>query len=68
MGGAAAGPTLGYRATSATARHPGDSPPPDFKELGYHPSACDSEVHYEALEYEGVDQDLDALDFGGFTF
>ncbi|XP_066495046.1 uncharacterized protein [Tiliqua scincoides] len=68
VGGAAAGPTLGYRATSATAGNPEDSPPPDFKELGYHPSACDSESHYEALEYEGMDQDFDALDFGGFTF
>ncbi|XP_053123294.1 uncharacterized protein LOC128332703 isoform X2 [Hemicordylus capensis] len=68
VGGAAAGPTMGYMVTSATAGHPGESQPPDFKELGYHPSACDSEPQYEALDYEAMDQDLDMLDFGGFAF
>ncbi|XP_042295128.1 uncharacterized protein LOC121915203 [Sceloporus undulatus] len=68
VGGAAAGPTIGYMVTSATAGHPTESHPPDFKELGYHPSACDSEMQYEALDYEGLDQDFDMLDFGGFAF
>ncbi|KAJ6663688.1 hypothetical protein lerEdw1_009767 [Lerista edwardsae] len=68
-GGAAAGPTIGHMVTSATAGQPGDSPPPpDFRELGCHPSACDSDAQYEALDYEGLDQDFDALDFGGFAF
>ncbi|CAM5172601.1 unnamed protein product [Eretmochelys imbricata] len=69
MGGAAAGPTMGYMVTSATASRPGEMHPPDFKELGYHPSACDSEAsQYETLDYEGLDQDFDTLDFGGFAF
>lgn len=68
VGGAAAGPTLGYMVTSATAGQPGDSPRPDFKELGYHPSAYDSDSPYEALDFEGLDQDFDALDLGGFAF
>ncbi|XP_078236010.1 uncharacterized protein LOC110075714 isoform X1 [Pogona vitticeps] len=68
MGGAAAGPTMGYMVTSSTAGHPVESHPPDFKELGYHPSACNSESQYEALDYEGLDQDFDMLDLGGFAF
>ncbi|XP_074872659.1 uncharacterized protein LOC142024498 [Carettochelys insculpta] len=69
MGGAAAGPTMGYMVTSATASRPGEMHPPDFKELGYHPSACDAEAsQYEMLDYEGLDQDFDGLDFGGFAF
>ncbi|KAJ7304385.1 hypothetical protein JRQ81_011940 [Phrynocephalus forsythii] len=68
MGGAAAGPTMGYMVTSSAAGHPTEPHPPDFKELGYHPSACDSESQYEGLDYEGLDQDFDMLDFGGFAF
>ncbi|KAL8219984.1 UNVERIFIED_CONTAM: hypothetical protein K2H54_037365 [Gekko kuhli] len=68
VGGAAAGPTMGYMVTSANAGQPAESHPPDFKELGYHPSACDSEPQYEALDYEGMDQDFDVLEFGSFAF
>ncbi|XP_075771711.1 uncharacterized protein LOC142823883 isoform X2 [Pelodiscus sinensis] len=69
MGGAAAGPTVGYMVTSATAGRPGETHPPDFKELGYHPAACDAEAsQFEMLDYEGLDQDFDGLDFGGFAF
>nr|XP_060640448.1 uncharacterized protein LOC132780725 [Anolis sagrei ordinatus] len=71
VGGAAAGPSMGYMVTSAGAGHPAESHPPDFKELGYHPSACDAtaEAHYESLDCEGLDQDFDSmLDFGGFAF
>nr|XP_008121512.1 PREDICTED: uncharacterized protein LOC103281534 [Anolis carolinensis] len=71
VGGAAAGPSMGYMVTSAGAGHPAESHLPDFKELGYHPSACDAvaEAHYESLDCEGLDHDFDSmLDFGGFAF
>ncbi|XP_054854945.1 collagen alpha-1(I) chain-like [Eublepharis macularius] len=68
VGGAAAGPTMGYMVTSAHAGPSTESHPPDFKELGYHPAACDTESQYEALDYEGMDQDFDVLEFGGFGF
>ncbi|XP_025049189.1 uncharacterized protein LOC112548243 isoform X2 [Alligator sinensis] len=69
MGSAAAGPTMGYMVTSAPTARPTEALPPDFKELGYHPSACDPEAApYDALDYEGLDQDFDAPDFGGFAF
>lgn len=60
---------MGYMVTSAPTARPTEALPPDFKELGYHPSACDPEAApYDALDYEGLDQDFDAPDFGGFTF
>lgn len=68
VGGAAAGPTMGYMVTSANAGQPAESHPPDFKELGYHPSACEAESQYEMLDYEGMDQDFDMLEFGSFAF
>ncbi|XP_053257769.1 uncharacterized protein LOC128420228 isoform X1 [Podarcis raffonei] len=69
VGGAAAGPSMGHMVSSSTAGPPADPHPPDFKELGYHPSACDSEPQYEApLDYDGMEQDLDMVDFGGFAF
>ncbi|XP_048355310.1 uncharacterized protein LOC125434243 isoform X1 [Sphaerodactylus townsendi] len=68
VGGAAAGPSMGYMVTSANTGQSAESHPPDFKELGYHPSACDTESQYEALDYEGMDQDCDVLEFGAFAF
>ncbi|XP_069063644.1 pleckstrin homology domain-containing family B member 1-like [Pleurodeles waltl] len=68
MGGAAAGPSLGYMVTSTNASNSGEAPPPDFKELGYHPSADVEGCGYNGMDYEGMDHDFDAFDFGGFAF
>ncbi|XP_069500517.1 uncharacterized protein [Ambystoma mexicanum] len=68
MGGAAAGPSLGYMVTSTNAPQSGEGAPPDFKELGYHPSADVEGCGYNGMDYEGMEQDFDAFDFGGFAF
>ncbi|KAM4696610.1 uncharacterized protein WCC33_015353 [Rhinophrynus dorsalis] len=68
MGGAAAGPTLGHMVTSGHGAHSADSgAAPDFRELGYHPSADTEGCQYN-VDFEGMDQDYNAFDFGGFAF
>ncbi|XP_063793898.1 uncharacterized protein LOC134949331 isoform X2 [Pseudophryne corroboree] len=67
MGGAAAGPTLGYMVTSSHGARSVDTAPPDFRELGYHPSADVEGCQYD-VDFEGMDQDFNGLDFGGFAF
>ncbi|KAM4611219.1 uncharacterized protein O3C94_022620 [Discoglossus pictus] len=67
MGGAAAGPTMGYMVTSSHSSPAETSAPPDFKELGYHPSADVEGGQYD-LDFEGIDQDFNTFDFGGFAF
>ncbi|XP_051775004.1 uncharacterized protein si:ch1073-83n3.2 [Erpetoichthys calabaricus] len=72
MGGAAAGHSLGYMVTLATsAGNSLETPPPDFKDLGYHPSTCSQEAdspHFDSFEYESADQDFDSFDYGAFSF
>ncbi|XP_075463031.1 uncharacterized protein LOC142498663 [Ascaphus truei] len=67
MGGAAAGPSLGYMVTSTHSARPADTPPPDFRELGVHPSA-DAEGWQHEVDFDCMDQDFNTLDFGGFAF
>ncbi|XP_075043023.1 uncharacterized protein LOC142102210 isoform X2 [Mixophyes fleayi] len=67
MGGAAAGPTLGYMVTSSHGARSIDPAPPDFRELGYHPSADVEGCQYD-VDFEGLEQDFNGLDFGGFAF
>ncbi|XP_077337418.1 uncharacterized protein LOC143982500 [Lithobates pipiens] len=67
MGGAAAGPTLGYMVTSSHGTRVVEPASPDFRELGYHPSA-DAEGGQYDVDFEGIDQDYNAFDFGGFAF
>ncbi|XP_071979771.1 uncharacterized protein [Engystomops pustulosus] len=67
MGGAAAGPTLGYMVTSSHGARSMDTAPPDFRELGYHPSTDVDGCQYD-VDFEGMDQDFNGFDFGGFAF
>ncbi|XP_073405261.1 uncharacterized protein [Dendrobates tinctorius] len=67
MGGAAAGPTLGYMVTSSHGARSSDTAPPDFRELGYHPSTDIEGCQYDG-DFEGMDQDFNGFDFGGFAF
>ncbi|XP_068106770.1 uncharacterized protein [Hyperolius riggenbachi] len=67
MGGAAAGPTLGYMVTSSHGARAVEPATPDFRELGYHPSADVEGCQYD-VDFEGVDQDFNTFDFGGFAF
>ncbi|XP_075178684.1 uncharacterized protein LOC142250405 isoform X2 [Anomaloglossus baeobatrachus] len=67
MGGAAAGPTLGYMVTSSHGARSIDTAPPDFRELGYHPSSDVEGCQYD-VDFEGMDQDFNGFDFGGFAF
>ncbi|KAM3911835.1 uncharacterized protein RB166_020359 [Leptodactylus fuscus] len=67
MGGAAAGPTLGYMVTSSHGTRCMDTAPPDFRELGYHPSTDVEGCQYD-VDFEGMDQDFNGFDFGGFAF
>uniref|UniRef100_UPI00398EBE6D uncharacterized protein isoform X3 n=1 Tax=Pristiophorus japonicus TaxID=55135 RepID=UPI00398EBE6D len=70
VGGAAAGPTLGYMMTSSAAP-PSETAAPDFKELGVHSADCCQEADctgYNSFDCETMDQDFDTFDFGGFAF
>ncbi|KAM9326655.1 uncharacterized protein PAF06_002877 [Gastrophryne carolinensis] len=67
MGGAAAGPTLGYMVTSSHGARVAEPTTPDFRELGYHPGADAEGCQYDA-DFEGMDQDFNGFDFGGFSF
>ncbi|OCT68040.1 uncharacterized protein LOC121397063 [Xenopus laevis] len=68
MGGAAAGPTLGHMVTSSHGSHYADSAAPsDFRELGYHASVDTEGCQYN-MDFEGMDQDYNTFDFGGFAF
>ncbi|XP_075692781.1 uncharacterized protein LOC142660016 [Rhinoderma darwinii] len=67
MGGAAAGPTLGHMVTSSHGARSIDSAPPDFRELGYHPSTDVEGCQFD-VDFEGMDQDFNGFDFGGFAF
>ncbi|KAM8952276.1 uncharacterized protein RCH25_043068 [Pelodytes ibericus] len=66
MGEAAAGPTLAYMVTTSyCARSAETVSTPEFREVGYQASSGGSQYD---VDFEGMDQDYNAFDFGGFAF
>ncbi|CAH2314272.1 Hypothetical predicted protein [Pelobates cultripes] len=68
MGEAAAGPTLAYMVTTSHSARPAETTStPDYRGLGYNHSSDIEGCQYD-VEFEGMDQDYNAFDFGGFAF